>query len=172
MMHTTTCLVLRQSPLDSYLTMLTRLSTRRTSVTLSSTTKRAGITSCIHRLSRLLSKVLAVIWIVGVWTLRHGRFQNCHGFSTQPTDLICSERAVIHPFYERKLPVKPHVDYMLFMVPHTDDGKSLHNLQGKLNGYTNFTNFQPTCKYPIMLNIKCKELQGEDPVSPELHLAA
>ena len=61
---------------------------------------------------------------------------------------------------------------MLFMVPHTDDGKGSHNLQGKLNGYTNFTNFQLTCKYPIMLNIKSKELQGEDPVSPELHLAA
>jgi hypothetical protein len=61
---------------------------------------------------------------------------------------------------------------MFFMVPHTDDGKSLHNLQGKLNGYANFTNFQPTCKYPIMLNIKAKELQGEDPVNPELHLAA
>ncbi|RFN54230.1 hypothetical protein FIE12Z_1356 [Fusarium flagelliforme] len=95
-----------------------------------------------------------------------------HGIGHWHLDFMPCERAAVAPSYERELAVRPRVDYMFFMVPYSDDGKGLLNLHSTLDEITNFTNYRPIYKYPINLSIKSKDPHGEDPVSPEHHLAA
>ncbi|RBR26856.1 uncharacterized protein FIESC28_00437 [Fusarium coffeatum] len=69
-------------------------------------------------------------------------------------DFAPCERAVVEPFLSKE----------------TSD-QALRGLQTHFDP-ANFMAFKPTHKYPIVLGIKSKELHGEDPVSPEHHLAA
>ena len=115
--------------------------------------------------------MLALRWAIGVWTFCHGRFLRCYALR-RPTNLVCSERAVVDRRYQEDLAIKPRVDYVFFMVPNSDDGDELLDIQTNHFDPTNFMTFQPTRKYPIMFSIKSRELHGEDPISPEHHLAA
>ncbi|KAJ4138521.1 hypothetical protein NW768_002358 [Fusarium equiseti] len=81
-------------------------------------------------------------------------------------------KAIIDPLYEHGLAVQLLVDYMFFMDPHSDDAKTLLDLEEKHTTFINFTTFPPMRKYPVMLRIKSKDLYDEDFISPELHLAA
>ncbi|KAJ4012618.1 hypothetical protein NW752_008329 [Fusarium irregulare] len=87
-------------------------------------------------------------------------------------DFLPCERAVVDRRYQEDLAIKPRVDYVFFMVPNSDEGHELLDIQTNHFDPTNFMTFQPTRKYPIMFSIKSKELHGEDPISPEHRLAA
>jgi hypothetical protein len=64
---------------------------------------------------------------------------------------------------------------MIYMVPSPTTDEPEHKVLLKHrdeHGSVNFTSFKPTSRYPVALSIKSKELHGEDPVGPVVHLAA
>ncbi|OBS22690.1 hypothetical protein FPOA_09022 [Fusarium poae] len=91
----------------------------------------------------------------------------------QGVDFAPCERAAIRLVYEKFSIAKPHVDFMLYMVPSATNDRLAHKALLKRrdeHGSVNFTPFRPTSKYPVGLTIKSKD--GENRLSPEVHLSA
>ncbi|RGP78818.1 hypothetical protein FLONG3_3016 [Fusarium longipes] len=90
-------------------------------------------------------------------------------------DFAPCERASVKPGFRRTSILQSQVDYMFYIIPGTESNKSENEVfltYRDKYGSVNFTDFKPMSQYPIGLSIKSSELDGEDPVRPEIHLAA